>query len=106
MFQMNMARVLEDDLAWSDTDKYMCQLLLMIIADWSMTNTFFFEPLFLLYCVPESNISNQLNSLYIYSDNLSFSGAYLQNGCIAGGEIEMGYKFFGCADERYNLRGC
>jgi hypothetical protein len=58
MFQMNIARVLEDDLAWFDTGKYMCQLLLMIIADWSMTNTFFFEALFLLYCVPESNPLN------------------------------------------------
>jgi hypothetical protein len=63
MFQMNMARVLEDDLAWSDTDKYMCQLLLMIIADWSMTNTFFFEPLFLLYCVPKSNLLRRSKNL-------------------------------------------
>jgi len=33
--------------------------------------------------VPKSIIANQLNLLYICSDNLSFWGAYLQNGCIA-----------------------
>ena len=37
----------------------------------------------ILDCVPESIIDNQLNLLCICSDNLSFFGAYLQNGCIA-----------------------
>ena len=37
-----------------------------------------------LYCVPKSNLANFLILLYICSDNISFWGAYLQNGCIAG----------------------
>ncbi len=48
-----------------------------------MTNLPFFIGSFCLHSVPQSIIANQLNLLYICSDNLSFFGAYLQNGCIA-----------------------
>jgi len=34
--------------------------------------------------VPKSIVANFLNLLCICSDNQSFFGAYLQNGCIAG----------------------
>jgi hypothetical protein len=33
--------------------------------------------------VPKSMIANKLNLLYICSDNLSFWGVFVQNGCIA-----------------------
>jgi hypothetical protein len=48
-----------------------------------MPNLHFFSGSFCLHSVPQSIIANQLNLLYICSDNLSFFGAYLQNGCIA-----------------------
>ena len=69
MFQMNIARVLEDDLAWSDTGKFIYQLYPIFFADCTMTNTSFFESIFLIGFVPESNRHNNLISFYIGSAN-------------------------------------
>ena len=44
-----------------------------------------------VYFVPESIIVNQLNLLYICSDNLSFFGVYLRNGYIAAIEHWLFY---------------